>query len=241
MHSTSYIIRFVLIMTTLAALVLASLNTFLGPKHAMNEKIYNKRAVLAAVKDHLDGTTLADMSDQDVESIFSNKIKQTVINMSGEVVEGQVAESIDLAKEKKKPEADRLLPLYLYTNDAGEAFYIISIRGNGLWDEIWGSIALEKDLKTVAGASFDHKGETPGLGAEIKDNPSFPDQFTGKTIIDENGNYTSIIVKKGGASNPANEVDAISGATVTCNGVTEMLYRGIQYYQPYFNKLDQKS
>lgn len=241
MHSTSYIIRFVLIMTTLAALVLASLNTFLGPKHAMNEKIYNKRAVLAAVKDHLDGTVLTEMTDQQVEDIFKSKIKQEVLNMSGEVIEGQVAESIDLAKEKKKPEADRLLPLYIYTNDAGETFYIVSIRGSGLWDEIWGSIALEKDLKTVAGASFDHKGETPGLGAEIKDNPSFPDQFTGKQIVDDSGTYTSVVVKKGGATNPTNEVDAISGATVTCNGVTEMLYRGIKYYQPYFSKLEQKS
>ncbi|MCF8236809.1 MAG: NADH:ubiquinone reductase (Na(+)-transporting) subunit C [Saprospiraceae bacterium] len=241
MHSTSYIIRFVLIMTTLAALVLASLNTFLGPKHVMNEKIYNKRAVLAAVKDHLAGTDLEDMTDKDVQSIFSSKIEQKVINMSGDIVEGQTAESIDLAKEKKKPEDDRLLPLYIYTNEAGETFYIISVRGNGLWDEIWGSIALDKDLKTVAGASFDHKGETPGLGAEIKDNPSFPDQFTGKQIIDQDGNYTSIIVRKGGAKNPTNEVDAISGATVTSNGVSEMLYRGIQYYQPYFNKLKQKS
>lgn len=241
MHSTSYIIRFVLIMTTLAALILASLNTFLGPQHAKNEKIYNKRAVLAAVKDHLDGTSLTDMTDQQVEDVFANKIQQEVINMSGEVIEGVTAESVDLAKERKKPEADRLLPLYVYTDAAGKKYYILSIRGNGLWDEIWGSIALEEDMKTVAGASFDHKGETPGLGAEIKDNPAFPDQFTGKTIIDEQGNYTSVVVKKGGATNPANEVDAISGATVTSNGVTEMLYRGIRYYQPYFNKLEQKS
>ncbi|MBK7342947.1 MAG: NADH:ubiquinone reductase (Na(+)-transporting) subunit C [Saprospiraceae bacterium] len=241
MHSTNYIIRFVLIMTTLAALVLASLNTILGPKHAMNEKIYNKRAILAAVKDHLDGAKLEEMSDKQVEEIFKSSIKQEVLNMSGDVVEGQVAETIDLAKEKKKPESDRLLPLYIYANQAGEQYYIVSVRGSGLWDEIWGSIALEKDLRTVAGASFDHKGETPGLGAEIKDNPAFPDQFPGKKIIDDQGTYTSVIVKKGGATNPVNEVDAISGATVTSNGVTEMLYRGINYYQPYFSKLEKKS
>lgn len=241
MHSTSYIIRFVLIMTTLAALILASLNTFLGPQHAKNEKIYNKRAVLAAIKDHLDGTPLAEMTDKEVEDVFSNKIEQEVVNMAGDVVDGVTAESVDLAKEKKKPEADRLLPLYIYTDAAGKKYYILSIRGNGLWDEIWGSISLEEDMKTVAGASFDHKGETPGLGAEIKDNPAFPEQFPGKTIVDNQGNYTSVIVKKGGATDPTNEVDAISGATVTCNGVTEMLFRGIKYYQPYFNKLEQKS
>ena len=241
MHSTSYIIRFVLIMTTLAALVLASLNTFLGPKHAMNEKIYNKRAVLAAVKDQLDGKQIKDLTDEDVETIFTTKIQQVALSMSGDVVDGMTAEAIDLSRERKKPESDRLLPLYLYTNESGQIFYILSIRGKGLWDEIWGSVALKDDLKTVAGASFDHKGETPGLGAEIKDNPSFPDQFIGKQITDDGGTYTSIVVKKGGIRNPTYEVDAISGATVTCNGVTEMLFRGIKYYQPYFTKLEQKS
>src|SRR5690606_7287922 len=119
---------------------------------------------------------------------------------------------------------------YVYAGDDGKKFFILSVRGSGLWDEIWGNVALEEDLRTLAGASFDHKGETPGLGAEIKDNPAFSAQFLGKTIYDQTGEFTSVTVRKGGAKDPANEVDGISGATITCNGVTEMLDRGIQYY-----------
>jgi Na+-transporting NADH:ubiquinone oxidoreductase subunit C len=159
--------------------------------------------------------------------------------MEGEVIEGLKAEDIDMAKERKKPEAERRLPLYVYEQD-GNGYYIVSVRGNGLWDEIWGNIALKEDLNTIAGASFDHKGETPGLGAEIKDNPAFPAQFKGKEIYDE-GEYVSVTVRKGGARDPQHEVDGISGATVTADGVTEMLYRGIKYYEPYFEDLRSNS
>ncbi len=242
MHSTSYIIRFVLIMTTLAALILASMNTFLAEKHTQNEKIYNKRAILAAVGQHLDGgKSPEDLTDQEVETIFSSNIKSYVLDMKGNVVEGRDAESVDMAKERKKPEPERLLPLYVFTNGQGASYYILSIRGNGLWDEIWGAVSLEEDLRTVAGASFDHKGETPGLGAEIKDNPGFPSQFIGKTIYNEAGEYTSVVVRKGGAMDKTHEVDGISGATVTSDGVTEMLQRGLRYYEPYLNTLKTKS
>ncbi|MCB0597465.1 MAG: NADH:ubiquinone reductase (Na(+)-transporting) subunit C, partial [Phaeodactylibacter sp.] len=135
------------------------------------------------------------------------------------------------------PEAERRLPLYIYEHN-GEKFYILSVRGNGLWDEIWGNIALKSDGNTIAGAAFDHKGETPGLGAEIKDNPSFPAQFEGKKIY-EDGQFVSVKVRKGGAKNKEHEVDAISGATVTSDGVTEMLYRGIEYYQPFLKEVRQ--
>ena len=140
-----------------------------------------------------------------------------------------------MAKEKKKPEADRILPLFTF-DSGSEKFYIVSVRGSGLWDEIWGSIALESDFNTLAGAAFDHKGETPGLGAEIKDNPSFRQKFAGKKLYDD-GEYVSITIVKGAITKPNYQVDAISGATVTSVGVAEMLQRGIKYYEPYFNKL----
>lgn len=242
MHSTNYIIRFVLVMTTVAALILAALNTFLEEKHVSNEKLYNKRAILAAVGSHIGGDTpLSDLADKEIEALFKNNIQQVVIDMKGQVIEGRTAESVDMAVEKKKPESDRLLPVYVFTNDEEKSYYILSIRGSGLWDEIWGSIALEGDLKTIAGASFDHKGETPGLGAEIKDNPAFPSQFIGKMIYDDQGEYTSVSVVKGKAGDSSHEVDGISGATVTCNGVSEMLIRGLKYYEPYLNTIKNKS
>lgn len=221
-------------MTTVSALALASLNTFLADRHASNEKLYNRRAILSAVDAYIDGgKSVAQLSDQEVSQLFSQQIKQYVLDMDGNVIEGMEAESVDMAKERKKPEAQRMLPMYVFTNSEGMSLYILSVRGNGLWDEIWGNIALKEDLVTIAGASFDHTGETPGLGAEIKDNRNFSAQFAGKKIYNEEGEYTSVFVRKGGARDPNHEVDGISGATVTADGVTEMLKRGIRYYEPY--------
>ncbi len=245
MHSTGYVIRFILIITAVAALVLAFMATALKPVHDMNEAIYNKRAILSAVEDPL-GSPVSELSDEEVQQVFEEKVEQRVIDMEGNVLssdevmthgyaEGQ-AENVDMAKERKRPESERFLPLFVF-NDDGEEYYIVSVRGNGLWDEIWGNIALKEDFSTIAGAAFDHKGETPGLGAEIKDNPNFSEQFEGKKIYEEDGDYTSIIVRKGGAKNDRNEVDGISGATITANGVQEMLYRGLKYYEPYFNSI----
>lgn len=233
-------------MTTLVALALAGLFTFLKPIHEANEAVYNKKAILSAVATQLD-TPLGDMSDEQVAELFNQQIDQKVINMSGEILsdsdvealgyKGGKAENVDTGKEKKKAEADRVLPLYTFTNAAGEKTYIVSVRGNGLWDEIWGNIALSSDLKTIKGVDFDHRAETPGLGAEIKDNTSWKRQFTGKSLYSKDGDFTSVAIVKGGAKNDWNQVDGISGATITADGVAEMLDRGIQYYQPYFAKM----
>lgn len=238
---------FVLTMTVIVALVLAGMTTVLKPLHEKNEAIFNKKAVLAAIESKLgDNVKASKMADDEVQGIFDNKITQKVIDINGEDVPGEVltsrgykgvdAEHIDMKKEKKRDLEDRIFPVYIY-EEAGEKTYIITVRGNGLWDEIWGNIALKEDFATVVGASFDHTGETAGLGAEIKDNPAFPRQFQGKSLYDADGEYTSVVVRKGGVRNPSYEVDAISGATVTCNGVSDMLYDGIQYYMPYFNSI----
>jgi Na+-transporting NADH:ubiquinone oxidoreductase subunit C len=83
---------------------------------------------------------------------------------------------------------------------------------------------------------LDHKGETPGLGAEIKDNPAFPGQFIGKQIFKDG--EVAVLVRKGGSQDKTYEVDGISGATITCDGVTEMLQRGIAYYLPYLETIE---
>jgi len=246
--STSYVVRFVLIMTTIVAVLLTVM--FLGLKDisAKNEAIFNKKAILAAVADHLgDGVVHKDLTDDQVLEIFDNKVEQIALNVSGEKLDAQgiidagykggKPENIDLAKEKKKDEANRVLPAYVYNTDKGK-FYILSVRGNGLWDEIWGNVALESDLSTIAGVSFDHKGETPGLGAEIKDNPAFPNQFKGKKIYNDKGQYTSVAVVKGGAERgDVHAVDGISGATVTADGVGKMLESGLRFYEPYINQI----
>lgn len=233
MESTNYVVGFTLAMTVIVALTLSSL--FYGTKDqvAQNADVFNKRAILSAISDKLD-KPVGDFSDQDVLSLFEEKMEQKVLDMNGDEVDGVMAEKVDMAKESKKPEENRQLPLFIY-NAGGEKVYIVAVRGSGLWDAIWGNVALQSDFTTVVGASFDHAGETPGLGAEIKDNPAFSKQFGGKKIYKE-GEFVSVGVIKGGAKNPAYEVDGLSGATVTADGVDEMLYRGIKYYEPYFGR-----
>ncbi len=235
MEKTNYIVLFTLAMTVLVALLLSGLFYSTKEQAALNEAVFNKRAILSAISDQFD-KKIDDFSDEEVLDIFDQRMEQKVLDMGGEELEEILAEDIDMKKEKKKPEANRKLPLYIFNGDT-EKIYIVSIRGNGLWDEIWGNIALKTDFNTVIGAAFDHQGETPGLGAEIKDNPAFAKQFKGKKLYNENGDYISINVQKGGAKDKDHDVDGISGATVTADGVKEMLYRGIKYYEPYFNKL----
>ncbi len=234
MHNTRYVVIFVTVLTVVVALLLSLLATGLQPIHQRNEAIYNKKAVLAAIESSLNQEA-ANMSEDQVQSIFDEDIQQVVVDYRGNIIEGVRSEDVDMAKERKKPVEQRQFPVYIYEGESGDKIYIVSVRGSGLWDEIWGNIALQSDFNTIAGASFDHKGETPGLGAEIKDNPKFSEQFEGKELYDGD-TYTSVDVVKNGARGP-HEVDGISGATITGNGVADMLEQGIQYYEPYFETI----
>lgn len=236
--STNYVVIFILILTGTVAVALTGLREATNDIALRNEDIFNKRAILSAVEDYLpDGKKVKQLKDDEVISLFDEQINQVTLDMSGSIVDDVKAEDIDMAKQKKKPEAERILPLFIYEKD-GQKFYILSVRGNGLWDEIWGNIALESDLNTIAGAAFDHQGETPGLGAEIKDNKGFPNSFKGKKIYNENGDYVSVEVRKGSVkAGDVHAVDGISGATVTGDGVSKMLETGIKYYEPYFETL----
>lgn len=233
-YSNKYITIYTIIMTLFVSVVLAVIVTGLKPIHDANAEVFKKREILKAVKDYL-GTDLDKMTDKEVLALFNEKMQQVTLDGNSQLVDGVKAESIDMAKEEKKPLSDRQYPLYVYSGDKG-TYYLTAIRGNGLWDKIWGTIAFKDDFNTIAGASFGHVGETPGLGAEITDNPGFPKAFQGKTIY-ENGEYVSVAVVKGGVKKPAHQVDAITGATMTSNGVTEMFNRGLKVYLPYFESL----
>ena len=232
-QTTAYTYIFGLIMTVVVAFALAGFKTGTADLAARNADIFNKREILATVANPLAdaGVDVGGLTDDQVEDIFNEQVESIVVNGQGEEVEGVTVDQIDLAKELKKPEAARQYPLNILNLD-GDSYYIFSVRGNGLWDAIWGNIALEGDMNTIAGASFDHAGETPGLGAEIKDNDRWKAQFVGKQIYDGN-EFVSVIVKKGGATDPDHEVDGLSGATVTADGVTKMLWNGLKAYEPF--------
>jgi len=241
-HSTAQVIRFGVIMCVVVALILAGLFNVLKPIHDKNAAVYAKKAVLSAVADHIDGDLKA-LDDDAIQDLFSAQIEQKVVDMNGNIVEaaditamgylGGQAEDVDMEKEYKKPEEDRLLPVFIFTKDDGKKYYIFSTMGKGLWDIIWANVAFEDDLNTIAGVSFDHKAETPGLGAEIKDNVAWYKQFIGKKVYAQDGTFKSVLVRKGGAKDPVYEVDGISGATITADGVSEMFSRGLKYYKPF--------
>ena len=225
-------------MTVVVATLLTGLRNLTAEQAEINEKVFNKRAILKSLAGGLDGD-LDVMTDEEVQAVFNDNVQQYVVKLNGTVVEDMVAEDIKMKKEVKKADGDRNLPLFVYSNPtSGKTYYITAVRGKGLWDEIWGSIALEEDFKTIAGVSFDHAAETPGLGAEIKDNAAWVSQFTGKSIYNDAGEFVSILVRKGGAipGNP-HQVDAITGATITGDGVTKMLEKGLVQYEPYFATL----
>ncbi len=149
---------------------------------------------------------------------------------------------IDLKNEINKQPTERKLPLYVYTAEGDKKYYIIPVRGTGLWGPIWGYVSLEDDFDTVYGAYFDHKGETPGLGAEISEAP-FQKQFEGKKIMAD-GKFVSVNVLKPTTKSPLGKehrVDAISGGTITSNGTDEMLENVIAPYVSYFEKIGKKS
>lgn len=218
-------------MVVVIAVMLSVAAISLGPYQARNIRIEKMENILTSVG--------IESEPKTAEKIFAQYItEQVVLNNKGELVTGGTpAFDIDLKKELDKAKtgkADKqLFPLFICKKD-GKSFYIIPLRGKGLWGPIWGYIALEGDMNTIAGVSFGHKGETPGLGAEIE-TAKFQTQFIGKKILDEQGNFVSVkVVKGGGTAENIHGVDAVSGATITSDGVTEMFKRTLSNYIPYF-------
>lgn len=223
-------------MTVIVAFILAGMQTILKPVHDLNAAVYNKKSVLLSIADEFD-KPIGAMTVKEVQNVFDKQIDEVVVDANGNVVDDEKAEEIVMANELKKPKDEQHYPIYIFNKEDGSKIYIVSVRGQGLWDAIWGNIALNEDLETISGVSFDHAGETPGLGAEIKDNPAFPAQFKGKEIYNDQGEYTSVQVVKGIIRQPDHQVEGISGATITSDGVTKMLYSGLQNYEPYFEKI----
>ena len=216
--------------------------------------------VLAAIKVDSDRQNSKELFDQYVTKRISLSFEGNVVEeRDGEISSSDKADpfNIDVKKDYKsgtsklvlqfKGDKKRLMeevskidqsyPLYVCEkNDS--TFYVMPMVGTGLWGPIWGYVSINEDFSTVYGASFDHKTETPGLGAEIKE-PMFEAPFTGKKIFDLSGNYTSISVEKGGIdpNNADHEVDGITGGTITSNGVDEMLYRTMKIYTNYFESI----
>jgi len=230
-NSIAYVFGFAAIVTLIVAVSLSLTSQSLAPLKAANELTYKKKDILSGVMPEV-----KSMSNDEVAAAFEQYVEQVMVNSKGEILENtDVAPiDIDIKKEKKKEVESQNLPLFI-VNIEGNKSYIVPVRGNGLWDEIWGFIALESDGNTIKGVSFDHKGETPGLGAEIKDNNNWKKQFVGTKLF-EGDEFVGVDVVKGGIKKPDHQVDAISGATITGVGVADMIKNDINKYVAYIEK-----
>ena len=236
--SNTYIFVFSLIMVTIVAVLLSFVSTQLKPMQEMNVQIEKKQDVLRSVGKAEDAAE-ADDKNTYINEEFARYITDSyVVDFEGNLVETDAFEvMLALNAEVRKPREERNYPVFVYSENSGSKKYVIPVLGKGLWGAIWGYVALEEDLNTIAGAVFDHKAETPGLGAEINTG-WFQEPFIGKTIFIEAGEFVSIEVVKGGADpSSKHQVDAIAGGTITSKALEEMIIECMTGYVAHFKEL----
>lgn len=232
-EGNSYIIIYASILVIVVAALLAIVATGLKPTQDRNELVAKKTSILQSIKIASD----ANNAEQLYEKLIGEN--NYVVNFKGEKVDGQ-ALGVNLAEEVRKPIEERLYPVFEAHLDNGEVKYILEVRGAGLWGPIWGYVSINSDGNTLYGAVYAHKGETPGLGAEIE-GEEFQSQFSGKQIFDY-GVLKGISVVKVSAD-PANthEVDGISGGTITSKGLEKMLADYFKGYENFLKNIERKS
>lgn len=241
--SNGFTFGFAIAMVVVVGVVLAV--TAMGLKPFQQENVQQEK-----MQDILSAVNVNVSRDEAKTKFYDYVVERVALDYQGNITkekdgqiitldEGQEAfESdpfnIDVKKEYRGlPPEKRSYPMYICEKD-DERFYVIPLVGKGLWGPIWGFVSLYGDGETIYGANFDHKSETPGLGAEIS-LPSFEEKFEQRSIFDESGEFASVrVVKAGKAGNDPHKVDGITGGTITSEGVDKMLKRTLQIYIPYF-------
>lgn len=217
-NSNVYTVIYTTIVVVIVAAVLAFVSQKLGPMQSANEKAENISQVLTA----------AGFGEKEHWKEIGNAqtIKFFEENIEGDAAVLSTSDLKAMNYKVKKGEAVEQIT-YKFKN----GITVVPVYGAGLWGPVWGYIALEKDLKTIAGAYFDHESETPGLGGKIKDDPRFREQFKGK-VIDYTDAEPFNIVKGGAPAGKANAVDAITGATMTSKGLNQAIADWLKAYKP---------
>ena len=238
----SYIFRYIIILVVIVSVLLSGAALLLQP---LQQKNINNEKMMMILK----AAGVKDVTKDNVQGLFDKQCeKMLVINKNGEIT----SECADGDKTKceafrinmkdelynKANNKDFSLPMFIINNE-GQNISVVPLQGAGLWGPIWGYLGLSSDYSTVVGAVFDHKSETPGLGAEIT-SVKLQSQFTGKLII-QDGKFVPINVQKGGIAPLSKEmqkhsVDAISGGTITSHGVNDMIQNVLESYLPYIEK-----
>ncbi len=229
-QSNTYTIIYIIILVVVVGAALAFTAMSLKPLQTDNADADKMKQILASV--HI----VPEKSE--IKADFNKYITdQFLVNADGKRIDGD-AFAVNTANESKEPIADRKMPVYECTVAPGDVKYIVPVYGAGLWGPIWGYLAFENDGSTIYGAYFAHQGETPGLGAEIE-KPAFSNQFNGLHVIKDD-KFLPIAVLKAGL-NPVDGEDyvhAISGGTITSNGVSKMIENGLEGYKNFLESLN---
>ena len=253
-QGNTYTFIYSIVLVVVVAAILAIVSLSLKPYQDENIENEKRQNILSSVNVSSTPETSAELFNKIIK-------KQFILNYKGEAIEGD-AFGVDIPTEGKKLQkalknqelqqalkdgrflsetikddktlADVKFPVFVADID-GATKYILPVYGVGLWGPVWGYLSLNDDKNTVYGVLFDHKGETPGLGAEITQ-PFFQKQFTGKTVFD-NSTLKAITVKKGGNATGAHEVDAISGGTITSKAVETMIADYLKCYEQFLKQI----
>ena len=232
-NSNTYIIIYSIILVLIVAFVMAFVSQTLKPMQDVNVALDKKKQILAALN-------IRDLDDEASASKYAEVVvADEVLSSDGKVVEQGTkgGEKAGFVLNSADYKAGRLA-LFVCSID-GQTKYVVPVYGMGLWGPIWGYVAIDADKNTVYGAYFNHESETAGLGAEIKDSRTWQEQFRGKKIFSEEDDNVSLsVVKKNNVKNPASECDAITGATLTSVGVSDMLQEGLEAYKAFLKTKD---
>lgn len=239
-RSNTYIILFAIGLTVILGGALSLTSVGLKPLQDKQVELDTKKKILGAVMD------ISNIEDpNEVLRVYSEKVKSLVVDYDGNELTTDpkgnpyVAEKVNIQKNSKLDAQERAYPVFMFIGESGEVeAYIFPTFGAGLWDWISSYVAFGKDLNTIKGIAFDHKGETPGLGARLTE-PGVQSRFEGKKIFDENNNLVSVRVVKGEGNTGLSdyEVDGLSGATMTTKGVNVMLLHYLECYAAYIEKI----
>ena len=242
-EKNSYTLLFAIGLVVIVGTLLASVDASLKDKIRINKLLEKQQNILYAIGiNENEGNSVSFIAADKAELEFQKYVTKQIYIDNNNVIEDDKAYLIDVKKEKalaKDLNYNRKLPLFIAEKD-GKKLYVAPIRGKGLWDAIWAYVSLDENM-TIQGIYFDHKAETPGLGANIKQR-FFMDDFIGESLLDSKGNFKGVNVSKTNLDPKNedkydNEVDAIAGSTITGDGVTAMIRTDLSLYQPYFNNI----
>ena len=239
--SNLYTLLFATGMVLVVGSLLAFLASSLKPTIDENKRIEKQQNILYAMGvNENDESSAIFVSKDKVGEEFSKYITKQIVIQGGKITEDENAYLIDVKKEQTAEKAgkERRLPLFVGEKN-GKTFYIAPIRGKGLWDAVWAYVGMDENM-VIQGAYFDHKGETAGLGANIKLR-FFMDDFIGENLK-KDGSFKGIAISKSNndpknQDKTDNEVDAIAGATITGDGVSAMIKSELRKYVSFFNTL----